>query len=219
MNQLSEFQAAQAEYDSHRAGEASNIDQLRAFLNAGVVSSRDIDFAASLVQAPHPSEKQLYWIGKLVDRYTPKPVAAPAARVGDVKGVVDLLERARANGLKFPKLWLKFANGDDLRISIAGEHSSTPGYLTLTDGGPFGANRYYGKVSPAGELKGRDDHNGELSPLLSRLAAEPAKVAAEFGHLTGHCCFCAKKLTDERSTHVGYGRTCARKFGMPWGEK
>jgi len=169
------------------------------------------------------------WIHRLVERYTETGILtqAPAQKpnVGSVKGVVELLARAAANGLKFPKLWLKFSNGDDLRISIAGNASSTPGYLVLTDGEGFGMNRYYGKISPVGDFQmssltsGDSTLRNDLQGLLARLAAEPAKVAAEFGHLTGHCCFCSKKLKDGRSTAVGYGRTCAAKFGMPWGEK
>jgi hypothetical protein len=30
--------------------------------------------------------------------------------------------------------------------------------------------------------------------------------------------FCSKKLTDERSIEVGYGRICAGHNGLPWGE-
>jgi hypothetical protein len=91
----------------------------------------------------------------------------------------------------------------------------------LTDGRPFGDNKFFGRISPAGVLElGRDRprQSEELVPLLSRLACEPAKVAAEFGHLTGHCTFCARKLNDARSIAVGYGPVCAEKFGLPWGE-
>lgn len=138
-----------------------------------------------------------------------------------VAGVVALLRTAQDNGLKFPKLWLAFADGGDLRITIAGTTSRTPGFLMLTDGRPFGENCFYGRISPAGELElGRDagGRRDELVPLLERLASEPAKVAAEYGHLTGNCCFCSRKLSDDRSIAVGYGSTCAKKFGLAWGK-
>lgn len=138
-----------------------------------------------------------------------------------VTGVVNLLAHARDKGLKFPKLWLQFANRDPLRIHVAGERSSTPGYLMLTDGAGFPDNQYYGRIAPTGALEiGRDGHarKHELVPLLERLACEPAKVAAEYGHMTGNCCFCSRGLNDARSTEVGYGPVCAEKFGLPWGE-
>lgn len=45
-----------------------------------------------------------------------------------------------------------------------------------------------------------------------------AADAAKFGHITGQCVFCARKLTDERSIAVGYGPVCAEREGLPWGE-
>lgn len=150
------------------------------------------------------------------NRYPPREsVALPS-----VTGVVELLLRAKAAGLQYPKLWLQFADESPLRISVAGEQSRTPGFLMLTDGEPFGMNKFYGRISPAGALElGRDSgaRREELVALLTRLAREPEKVAAEYGHLTGHCCFCSRRLSDDRSISVGYGQTCARKFGLPWG--
>lgn len=137
-----------------------------------------------------------------------------------VAGVVALLNVAKSAGLQFPKLWLQLPDATPLRISIAGDMSRTPGYLMLTDGGPFGANRYFGRISPLGELElGRDAPpvRDALVDLLERLARDPAKVAADFGHLTGNCCFCNRKLADGRSVTVGYGQVCAKKFGLPWG--
>jgi hypothetical protein len=141
-------------------------------------------------------------------------------KLPSVAGVVALLATAQAAGLKYPKLWLQLPDTTPLRISVAGAGSRTPGFLMLTDGGPFGDNRYFGRISPAGQLEiGRDGGavQAQLVPLLEQLAADPAKVAADFGHLTGNCCFCARKLADERSVAVGYGQTCAKKFGLRWG--
>lgn len=45
-----------------------------------------------------------------------------------------------------------------------------------------------------------------------------AEQAARFGHVTGQCVNCGKKLTDERSISVGYGPTCAANNGWPWGQ-
>lgn len=44
-----------------------------------------------------------------------------------------------------------------------------------------------------------------------------ADEAAAFGHATGHCVFCARELTDDRSVEVGYGPVCAGKNNLPWG--
>lgn len=159
-------------------------------------------------------------MASLFDHARPPRPAPEFHDLPSVAGIVALLNVAKAAGLQFPKLWLQLPNGTPLRISIAGEQSRTPGYLMLTDGGPFGANRYFGRISPSGALElGRDAPpvRDALVDLLVHLASDPAKVAADFGHLTGNCCFCNKKLTDDRSVAVGYGQTCAKKFGLRWG--
>ena len=44
-----------------------------------------------------------------------------------------------------------------------------------------------------------------------------AEWASAYGHRTGQCVFCFRDLSDERSVHVGYGKECASKHGLPWG--
>ena len=205
----------------------ANVQVLRDLRSNGRVPERDVSFVDSLLQADARrglSLKQAAWVDKIVTRITNPPPAQEALPIEPMTGVVQLLSKARDRGLKFPKLWLKIGpdNQQDLRITIAGPGSKTPGYLVLTDGEKFGNNLYFGRISPEGTLTlGRDgnDWRVALVDILSRLAKDPAGVAAEFGHLTGHCCFCSLALKDERSTFVGYGRICAGKFDLPWGEK
>jgi hypothetical protein len=45
-----------------------------------------------------------------------------------------------------------------------------------------------------------------------------AEQAAAWGHLTGVCVFCTRRLTDARSIEVGYGPVCAARESLPWGE-
>lgn len=58
---------------------------------------------------------------------------------------------------------------------------------------------------------------------VGRLTADmrvTAEQAARFGRLTNQCVFCSRKLTDDRekrSVEVGYGPTCAKREGLPWG--
>lgn len=200
-----------------------NVQALRQLRNEGRVPQHDHRFVDNLLRDADGrglSIKQAPWVDRLVSRYT-SPAPAPLA-VGSMTGVVQLLERAKASGLKFPKLWLQLKDATPLRINVAGERSKTPGYLMLSDGETFGQNRYFGRISPAGRFEiGRDGFavQAELVALLERLASDPAGVAAEFGHLTGHCCFCSLTLKDERSVSVGYGPVCAEKFGVPWGKR
>jgi hypothetical protein len=198
------------------------IQALRRALADGKLPGRDREFAGKLVAA-HEAGRLTFnmaqWVPRLLSR-----ADAPESPTLKVTGVVNLLDTAKAKGLKHPKLWLLLdgvgAEPSPLRITIAGDKSKTPGYLMLTDGGGFGSGLYFGKISPQGELHlGRDGFEvvKPLTALLTRLAKDPAKVAADFGHLTGHCCFCSLPLNDPKSTRVGYGPICAEKFCLPWG--
>jgi len=195
------------------------IPALRQALADNKLPDRDREFAGKLVAA-HEAGRLTFnmaqWVPRLLSR-----IDAPESQTLKVGGIVKLLASAKAKGLKFPKLWLQLENGSPMRITIAGDKSKTPGYLMLTDGGGFGNGLYFGKISPQGELMlGKDGFAvaKSLTDLLARLAKDPAKVAADFGHLTGHCCFCSLPLNDPKSVRVGYGPVCAEKFCLPWGE-
>ena len=132
--------------------------------------------------------------------------------------ITDLFRRA-AERLKRPKVVLMTASGMGIRIGIAGDASRDPGSVTVV------ANKnstWLGRVTTTGEWQPSgfcDRHTAkELYDLLQRFADDPAAIAAEYGRMTGFCCFCSRPLADERSTAVGYGPVCAEKFRLPWGK-
>lgn len=196
------------------------VGRLSGHLQAGRLGM-SAPFAADLIRAYGKgklSPKQAEWIGKLIDR-AEKPKAAPVAEAlaASVKGVFGLFERAKASGLKFPKIRLQ-ADGEPVVLKQAGERSKYMGQVLLTDGGPFGSNRFFGRIDTSGALHAGRDMTPEVRALVGELAEKPAETAAAYGKLTGSCCFCSRKLEDARSTEVGYGPVCAEKFGLPWGE-
>jgi hypothetical protein len=146
---------------------------------------------------------------------TGAPVMAPKL---DMTGVNALFDKASASGLKWPKIRLITPAGQNVALGRAGDRSKYKGQVMVTDGGPFGSNVYFGRVDQAGEYHPTDQSTPEIRSLLEQLGADPAKVASAYGKLTGNCCFCHRSLfgEDQRSTDVGYGPVCARKFGLPW---
>lgn len=196
----------------------------------GQLPDKDIDFATSLLQQFERkgtlSAKQWYWVRVLAGRTVPpaqqagsQPGSAPI-EVGDFAGVVELFVQAKAH-LKHPKIWLALPDGRPLVLALAGPASSHAGWVSLTDGKPFGQNLFYGRVSPGGAWemgKKVDEVLGDhVAELMHRLAANPTKVAQDFGKLTGNCCFCGSGLSAGKSTAVGYGPVCAKRWGLPWG--
>ena len=91
------------------------------------------------------------------------------------------------------------------------------GALSVTDGGPYGENVYYGRVETDGGYQASRSADDGITAVLRKFSANPVSVAAAYGRLTGNCCFCRKTLTDQRSTSVGYGPVCAVHYGLPWG--
>jgi len=160
------------------------------------------------------------------------PVATQA--VGELSGVLALFAKAKQH-LKFPAIVLSVpeidadqdVDGFAVRLTVAGPKAKVPGSLTVTENDRNTTNDYgeparewLGRVTVDGTYEPARKANGRAEPIarrLAELAANPARVAAEHGRLTGRCCFCNTALSDERSTAVGYGPTCADHFGLPWG--
>jgi hypothetical protein len=147
-----------------------------------------------------------------------REAAAPAAAVGDLAAVMALFRRAGEH-LRRPRVRLRTPAGSAVVLSLLGDRSRNPGSIGVTDGGRHGESRYWGRIASDGTLRpGRDPAPDGMLDLLRRFAADPAGVAAEYGRLVGRCCFCGTRLTDGRSTAVGYGETCAGHYGLAWGE-
>jgi Family of unknown function (DUF6011) len=171
------------------------------------------------------SGSQWHWVEQFADqiecygvpdftKLTKKPV-----QLDSFKGVFDLFETAKQH-LKYPTILLKLPDGSNLRLSLPGPSSKYHGKVGLTDGKPYGQNKWYGAIDPAGQWTPSEAGKAikdDLTQILAKLAQNPARVAAEYGKLTGCCCFCNSTLTDEKSTDVGYGPVCAKRFGLPWG--
>jgi len=189
------------------------------------LAESDRTFAESLLDqwsSRGLSEKQMAWVTRLIDRAT-RPEPVDSVLIGSVEPIVSLIEQARSR-LKWPAILL--GDGEtELRVSVAGPQSRSPGAVNVTsiERGADGKRSWFGRIQPNGRFEPAarlDRSEGEkIAALLVEFAAAPATVAASYGHRTGHCCFCNLKLDDERSTSVGYGRTCAKNWGVPWGSK
>lgn len=195
-------------------------------LVAEKLAPSDKRFALDLIASFHKrgslSEKQCVWVRKLTERAAPQVNAAPkapaqVAQVGDFSGVYALMGTA-AQHLKHPKIRLQTPAGKPVALSVAGPKARAPGTINVTDGGPYGENRYFGRIDKSGAWEIRSDTPSDVIAIVARLAKSPVEVASEYGRLTGNCCFCRKTLTDERSTAVGYGPVCAGHYELPWGE-
>jgi hypothetical protein len=211
-----------------------------AILNNQFTRPRDLDFAQSLVrgfarygtftarQLPHV-ERLISDAGVKAAKLQHAPQPTMAAAIGDLSGILALFAHAKTH-LKFPAIVLGVpAISPDfaIRVNVAGAKAREPGSLTVVDAmrdENEGRREYLGNVDLRGLF--RPSRSAAVAALSARIAmrlrefaADPARVASEHGRLTGRCCFCNLPLSDARSTAVGYGKTCASKWGLPWGAR
>lgn len=164
------------------------------------------EFLTSLLdqldQRGHLSETQMYWLARAVmDVESAVPLAA-----GAHEKMVTLLKSAQ---LKWPKIRLKTPAG------------VVRWYLSRHDG--FDCVRVrVGEAPAVGRVMPDDKLYVAACPpsvvdLTRVLAIDPLAAAMLWGKAMGVCVFCFRELTDERSVAVGYGATCAERWGLPWG--
>ena len=159
------------------------------------------------------SKAEQAWALLGVPSNTPEPVAVA---LGNFAGVIALFNTAKAH-LKYPKIRLA-CDGHVIVLALAGEKSKEPGTVTVTDGAKWPDNLWYGRVTPTGNwTPGKHlsaDMTNSMLTLLTKLAADPARVASKYGKLTGQCCFCGLPLDEKHSVAAGFGPTCAKNYGL-----
>lgn len=185
--------------------------------NIGNLSERDKTFALSLLNSRTLSQKQHYWIGVLADRATAPKAAPVSTEVGDIAPIVRLIEQAKSK-LKWPALVI-----DGLRITVSGPAAREPGSITVCAQdrrNAEGRRVWLGRITQAGQFEPSRALQGaavaQVTDSLRQFAADPVGEARKQGHRTGHCCFCQRKLDDERSTALGFGPVCAKNWGLEW---
>lgn len=184
------------------------------------LAPRDREFAGSLISNFHRwgrlSDRQMPWIDTLLQRATaPKP--EPKAYVNvDFKPIQDLFDTA-ARRLKRVKIKTQDATGQAVVFNRAGPNSKYAGQIMITDGQPFGQNKFFGRIDTTGEFFATRAATQTVCEAVEEFSNDPAGAASRYGRLTGGCSFCNHSLKDERSIAVGYGPVCARNFGLKWG--
>lgn len=197
---------------------SAQIAELQAALPK--LGQKDKEFAADLIsyftKKKTLSARQEPWVGKLIERAnTPKPEVQKVA-VGSFAGVVALFNKSKEK-LKFPKIVLQ-VQGLPVILSQAGPKSKAPGSINVMGEGQYPNRPWYGRVSAEGEwspsFSMTPEFQNALQELLIKFGQNPARVAKEYGKLTGNCCFCNAKLENEKSVAAGFGPICAENYGL-----
>lgn len=128
------------------------------------------------------------------------PAAAPAASMPEVEAAFS---RARAKGVKFPKMRMA-----GFTMSPASESSANAGaiYVKSSEG------VYLGKVLGGVFSKSRDC-SPELQAKVLEVAKDPKAAAVAYGKEYGVCSVCGRELSDAASVERGIGPVCAERMG------
>jgi len=185
------------------------------------LDSRDEEFALSLInqfdRRGALSVKQWPWVTKLVAKLDAPAGATAERNLGDLTELKAMFAKA-GERIKFPHLLLR-VEAEPVKVWIAGPRSHAPGALsvaTATDRRWVGRVETNGTWSPGHTMPA--DFMGSVADVLAKLIAAPQATLAEHGKQLGACCYCGTELTDARSVAAGYGQTCAKKWGLPWGK-
>lgn len=109
--------------------------------------------------------------------------------------------QAKLRGFKNPKLRTPL-----LTFSAATEKSKTPAAIWVHDNKD---GEYLGKV-----LNGSWFGPMKFMKLVNDTIAAPKEAAVKYGHLTGECSICGRKLDNAISVYNGIGPICAEKLGI-----
>jgi hypothetical protein len=145
----------------------------------------------------------------------PRPAVTRLNNEGLAK-IFAMFDKAKGQ-LKKPAIRLA-TEDQHLHLSMAGAASKNAGFVYVKQDSGY-ESEYYGKISPDGQFMKVSSCPATVEPLLQAFANDPEGIATKYGRLTGCCSFCGRKLTDKRSTLVGYGPRCSEKFGLAWGKK
>lgn len=141
------------------------------------------------------------------------PPPPPASWLGGA-AIFAFLQAAKAMGLRHPKARFLAPAGGELRLSLSGPASKVPGSLQVCVD-----DDWRGRVEPDGSVHGALATDKALQDALVIIAGDPAEAARLYGALMCRCSFCGLALTDAGSVEVGYGPTCAKKWGLPHSPK
>lgn len=161
------------------------------------------------------SEKQFYWVKKLVEEgEAVKQAAKEGIKEAEPKLFPNIIKLFRSNSklayLLNPKITYKLAeNKPTVTLFFNPRHNCIQAKL---DGQKLIATIRI----PSGEEDMRWPIKQQYLELLQEIEKDPVQAAILTGKLTSCCSFCSRPLTDERSVKHGYGPICAANWNLPW---
>lgn len=142
----------------------------------------------------------------------------PPVPVQNLQRITGLFQKARAQGLKYPKIRLEAEDSTKVILRFSAATKWHPDEILVTNHLPYNEGRlYFGRINLEGVFTKTRETTPAILALINKLAEDPVGLAKLYGLKTSTCCFCSRPLENSESVAVGYGPICAEKFGLPWG--
>lgn len=156
-----------------------------------------------------------FWLAKTVKDSQGQP-----ERRNMIAFLADSFLYAIGQGLKRPMI--RFQVGDrryKVYLSRRGTLCFKSGAVIPGTSDPEGDEEYIGCLYQGRFLPNKERKIlPEEQDALDGLAADPVGFLAARSKDMDRCCYCNLPLEDKRSKDVGYGSTCAKRWGLPWGK-
>lgn len=194
-------------FTNNRSGETVTLDMT------------PTEMAAKFAESASSDHWVWYWIARHVESSGPKSVS-----IQDMTTFLgDSFLYAVGMGLKKPMIRAQFEfRRYKLYLSGRGTLCLKSGAVEPGTSNPVGDEEYVGCFFDGKFLPPSQPRRSVLPTeqgFIDRLTAEPVTFLAQCGRDMDRCCYCNQPLSDPRSKVVGYGKTCAHRWGLPWGEK
>lgn len=142
------------------------------------------------------------------ERAEKRQVEAVAAPVVSIEAITTAFARARAAGIKYPKLRIA-----DFLFKPAKAGGANEGAVYVTQArGTDDEGAYLGKVMGGKFLKVRDCTDAKRDEVVA-VCEDPKAAAIAHGKKFGLCSACGRELSDPASIEAGIGPICAENYG------
>lgn len=202
-------------FDEEMERYAKLLDDMQQLINVkSDLSEKDQSFASSLinqfVNTKGLSARQWEWVGKLAERGT-----AIEPLYGNFEPLLVAF-RLAGEHLKYPKIRLVSEQERFVQLNFFPDSQVIKVFVDGWQGHGF---RKFAGLIEDGMIKpwSRDRLTDDVRMVIESLANDPIGVSKAMAAKLGACIYCGNRLSDPISKRMGYGKTCASHYGLPYG--
>ncbi len=205
-----------------RLGQLTDLYEVKNKLTA-----KDQRFADDLINGQYGymqrgslSDKQWGWVETLLSR-----VKGLEPVYGNFKSAMVMFRIVAAGndkdaGLKKPRVRLMSDGGTFVQLTFNPERADDAIEVHIDGWQGHGYRKFAGWIKEDAIIPYRLDRMTEdVRNCIQDFALNPAQAAKAASLRLGVCTFCGSRLTTTESKAVGYGPTCATRYGLPWGNR